>query len=270
MLSYYEILLVPTDVDEEQLEQRYSQILDSEDRWPVDPYYPIPLSLFWTAYQTLLNPTKRAAYDQENNIVPQEASYKTCLQWTWEQARETIGQGRTSGPYFAHIGIANLLNGGQIDFINGWGIRRTFDDRLVLITPDNELGDTKPPCNMYLPGCSVDIDQHQTMEVWPTHVIRMILKWRYKWNAYTNEWFEMPVGALRSDQAKARHGPINILDSSGMNRVDQRVFLCCPICLGVVAENEVTCNMCDAILRRCKQCRQLIEYELETCPNCGG
>ncbi len=82
MLSYYEILLVPTDVDEEQLEQRYYQILDSEDRWSVDPYYPIPLSLFWTAYQTLLDPTKRAAYDQENNIVPQEASYKTCFQWT--------------------------------------------------------------------------------------------------------------------------------------------------------------------------------------------
>ena len=35
MANYYEILLVPTDIDNELLEQRYQQIQDSEGQWPV-------------------------------------------------------------------------------------------------------------------------------------------------------------------------------------------------------------------------------------------
>ena len=131
MANYYETLLVPTNVDNERLQQRYHQIRDSEGKWPVDPYYPMDLDFFLLAYQTLYSSAKRSAYDQEHNIVRQEASFIPCLDWTREQATETTGQGRTPGPYFAHIGVANLLSGGQIDFINGFAIRRTRDKQLV-------------------------------------------------------------------------------------------------------------------------------------------
>ena len=82
MANYYEILLVPTNVDNKRLKQRYLQIKNSEDKWLVYPYYPMDLAAFEPAYETLISSVQRAAYDEEKNIVPSKAAFKTCSQWT--------------------------------------------------------------------------------------------------------------------------------------------------------------------------------------------
>lgn len=200
MPNYYEILLVPTDIDKGQLQKRYLHLQESEGRWPIDPYYPMSMDLFLLAYQTLIDPVKRAAYDLENNIVAQGALHITYLQWTRELTKETDYPGRSSGPYFAHIGIANLLNGGQIDFVNGCQIRHTHDKQLVLVTPDGDWQDPKPPFSMDLPGCHIDIDQHQKLFVWMHSRQNKVWAWNYTWNADIHQWFERPVQASSSDQ----------------------------------------------------------------------
>lgn len=270
MLSYYQILLVPTDADYQLLKKRYHQISrDSERKWPTDPYYPMSLDLFQTAYQTLINPAARAAYDQENNIIPQEASYKPCLKWTVEQI--AAHRGRTPGPYFAHIGIANLLNGGQIDFVNGCEIRRTLDKQLVLISPEGDPEDTNPPYRFSLPGCIATIDHQQRLVIWRLTKEELQVPFRrYDWHPDSNEWFEYFLGPIRMNQAKAKHGPINAPDPSKGSREDQMTFIRCPVCRSLV-EDTVRCTSCTANLTipRCWQCGQPVENESEPCPNCG-
>jgi len=130
------------------------------------------------------------------------------LQWTEELVEESTGQGRTPGPYFAHIGIANLLNGGQIDFVNDCQIRHTHDKLLVFVTPDGGWLDPTPPFILVdLPGCQIDFDQHQDFTVWLHNEQNKDRLWKYTWNADTHEWFEKPVQASDGDQAKTEQGP---------------------------------------------------------------
>lgn len=288
MANHYETLLVPTDADNERLHERYQRIRDSEDRWPVYPYYPMDLDYFRRAYQTLVAPDKRAAHDLEHNIVPQGASYKTCIQWTWELARETAGQGSTPGPYFAHIGIANLLNGGQVDFINGYELRQTRDKQLVLITPDDDSEEMKPPWSICLPGCTASIDGQQTLTVCRINEEAEVLEWRYKWNGDTDQWFELPICPLRSDQAKAKHGPIilpDLLESTPKTKLRSRPYnlpfvfeiseevvlgsLRCPVCSAEVSSLAAECQVCGTHLRQCMRCFRRYQHELKSCPNCG-
>ena len=295
MANYYETLLIPTNVDNELLQQRYHQIRDSEGKWPVYPYYPLDLDYFLLAYQTLCNPVTRAAYDQEHNIVPQEASYKTCLQWTRELANENAGRGRTPGLYFAHIGIANFLNGGQIDFINGFAIRRNRAKRRVLITPDGDLGKAKPPYRITLPDCIVDIDDQQTVTVRPIRKKDDVPSWSYKWNPRTKKWFEWPVFPSQSDQAtpttrtkpkskpkakakpkakrkakpKPRSRPDNLPLEFEIRDEDMVAAMHCPVCTAQLNAFVDKCPQCDTHLRMCLRCFRRNEYDLKSCPNCG-
>ena len=102
------------------------------------------------------------------------------------------------------------------------------------------------------------------------HAIGVELYWRYEWKAYSNEWYEHPISRYGSILDRTEEGPIRIPGAPGLNQGNECVFLCCPVCHGLVTEYDVACKMCDASFRRCEKCRQLIEDELETCPNCGS
>ena len=208
MANFYETLLVPTNVDDEQLKQRYLQLQVPEDKWPVYPYHPMDLDYFQPAYETLSSSVKRAAYDEEFDIVPQKAAFKTCMEWTPEEWHgESAARGKTPGLYFAHIGIANLINGGQIDFINGFAIRRTHAKQLVLIRPDGVARKTKPPFRVSLPDCIIEIDDQGTVTVQQKRKKPEAPNWVYNWSSGTNEWFERPDFTSQIDQAKTKQGP---------------------------------------------------------------
>ncbi len=298
MLSHYELLLVPTDVDNELLQQRYQHIRDIEDRWPNDAYYPMDVDFFQLVYETILSPAKRAAHDEEFNIVPQKAGFTTCQQWTPEElASKTTGRGKSPGPHFAHIGIANLLNGGQIDFINGFAIRRNRAKRRVLIQPDGELVKAKPPYRIPFPNYFVDIDRQHAVTVRRKRIKSEAPSWSYKWNAKAKGWFERPVFPSQSDQAtskpkttvstktkpktkpkakakpKTKPKPRSRPDSLPLvfqwSTEDVLAATSCPVC---GARNDVgtpRCPECDTRHVRCMQCFRLFEFGLKSCPNCG-
>jgi hypothetical protein len=304
MANFYETLLVPTNADNKLLKQRYQQILDSEGKWPDYPYHPMDLDYFLPAYETLLSPVKRAAYDEENNIVPQKAVFKTCMEWTPEELDSgAASQGKTPGPYFAHIGIANLINCGQIDFINGFSIRRTHAKQLVLIRPNGEPVETKPPFRIPLPDCIVEIDSKRTVMVRLKRKKHEQPNWSYKWNARAKKWFERPVFSSESDQAEAdaepkpKAGPKpkakRNLKSEPKSKAkpksksrplsrpydlpfvfqiteeDIRASMMCPVCSAPVMSYEFKCKECDTQLRLCLQCFRRYAHEWTFCPNCG-
>lgn len=238
MANYYETLLVPTNADNELLQQRFQQIQDSKGKWPVYPYHPLDLDYFLLAYETLSSSVKRAVYDEELDIVPQTAAFKTCLQWTPEELdSQAAGQGRTPGPYFAHLGIANLLNGGQIDFINGFAIRQTPAKRLVLVRPDGATEQTLPPFRIPLPDCLVEIDGKHTITVRLKRKKPEEPNWSYEWNGKTNKWFERPDFSSESNQAETKQGPaITPGPSKRVHRASSSPF--CPVCNAVASGAE--------------------------------